>query len=128
VPFAAQQHGTARRLQAQNVDQRSAAPLCAGGTGRGPPRSQWIEMLAAVEVTDRSSREEILAALAGSITDLPPSRACALMQGVFPALARRPRRDLLACLRVLMAQPLGTMSGVLADATEAVVSVSNWWP
>jgi hypothetical protein len=94
----------------------------------GQQQQAWIETLAAVEVTDRSSREEILAALAGSIADLPPSRACALMQEVFPALARRPRRDLLAFLRVLMAQPLGTMSGVLADAAEAVISVSNWWP
>jgi hypothetical protein len=28
----------------------------------------------------------------------------------------------------LMAPPLGAMSGVLPGATEAVISVSNWWP
>jgi hypothetical protein len=115
----------------QLTDQSARALVLATLAPRLPDGQQqqaWIETLAVVEVTDRSSREEILAALAGSIADLPPSRACALMQEVFPALARRPRRELLACLRVLMAQPLGTMSGLLVGAAEAVISVSNWWP
>lgn len=86
-------------------------------------------LTAAGQITWEDGRAEVLAALASPMADLPLLRASTLLQEVLPVLARRSRHELLADLRVLLAQPLQAVNGAQVSTTaESVIAVGNWWP
>ena len=113
------------------TSQSARALLLAALAPRLPGSRQqqaWTEILAGAAAADQQKREEILTILAGSIVGMPHPQACALLREIFQLRSHCPRHELLADLRVVLAQPLGTVNGILEGIAEAVTSVSNWWP
>jgi hypothetical protein len=95
------------------------------------PAGLFAEALAAArQISDERERARALAALAGQMAAQAPLSDGALLQEVLPVLARHPRHELVADLRILLAHPQGTALGtqIASITAEATIAVGNWWP